>query len=814
MIKRSFFSLIVMLLVAMEAYAIPPLEDVFSFIITVKTDNNGTSSNTQFTIPTTGGGYNYNVDCTADGEFEVEAQTGDYTCNYATSGTYTIRIISNTDDAKGFPRIYFNDTGDKDKILTIEQWGVAEWTSMANAFRGCRNLDLKATDVPDLSHVTSLNNIFSKNSSLVASGANLNWDTSNITDMGYMFYSAYQFNQNIGSWDTSHVANMYAMFYNANAFNQDIGDWNTSSVENMEWMFGHNNGFNQDISDWNTSSVKNMSLMFYNANQFNQNLSSWNIENVTTFEEMFGHVTLDTRNYDAILISWNAQNVKSGVNFHAGNSHYCYAGMERAHLVSADDWNITDAGLDCTDTEDFVITVKTDNNGTSTDTQFTIPTHGGGYNYNVDCDNDGTNEATAQTGDYTCNYATSGTYTIRIKDNKGDDTGFPRIYFNNQGDKEKIIDINQWGTGKWHSMEYAFYGCPHLDLHANDVPNLTQATSLSSIFLDASYLLGEYANFDWDTSNITDMSQMFSGATYFNQDIGDWNTSHVTVMSSMFTNAETFNQDISDWNTSAVTSMYQMFTNATSFNQDISGWDTSNVTKMWKMFSNATSFNQNLENWNVSSLEQAKYMLNNSGLSTANYDALLIGWNAQNLKSDVNLSAGGIHYCNGESARANMIASDGWNITDGGKVCIPDYRPKLTTHGLYVNGANGNVDILITIAEGLNGDTEGDLKFIIRKNVNLELNFDSTKTLQQGKVVENSLWELTETSALYIFKYIGNGGLFSPASISRLGFDADFTSPPSSKGKFDLLIQILDNSGGDSNNDNNKDMDTIRYNNL
>ena len=51
------------------------------------------------------------------------------------------------------------------------------------------------------------------------------------------------------------------------------------------------------------------------------------------------------------------------------------------------------------DINDFVITVKTDNAGTSSSTQFTIPTDGiSTYNYNVDCNNDGTNEAAARTG--------------------------------------------------------------------------------------------------------------------------------------------------------------------------------------------------------------------------------------------------------------------------------------------------------------------------------------------------------------------------------------------------------------------------------
>ena len=96
-----------------------------------------------------------------------------------------------------------------------------------------------------------------------------------------------------------------------------------------------------------------------------------------------------------------------------------------------------------------MITVKTDNLGTSSDTQFAIPTTGSGYNYNVDCDNDGLDEVTGATGDYICDYGVSneGTYTIRIKDNSGSGTGFPRIYFNDSGDKEKLMTIEQWGTG-------------------------------------------------------------------------------------------------------------------------------------------------------------------------------------------------------------------------------------------------------------------------------------------------------------------------------------------------------------------------------
>jgi hypothetical protein len=101
---------------------------------------------------------------------------------------------------------------------------------------------------------------------------------------------------------------------------------------------------------------------------------------------------------------------------------------------------------------------------TSADDQFTIPTHPtAAFHYDVDCDNDAINEASGVTGDYTCDYGGNpDTYTIRIQDNTVSGTGFPRIYFNNGGDKDKLLTVAQWGAGQWTSMYRAFEGCNNL----------------------------------------------------------------------------------------------------------------------------------------------------------------------------------------------------------------------------------------------------------------------------------------------------------------------------------------------------------------
>ncbi|MFK7782003.1 BspA family leucine-rich repeat surface protein [Psychroserpens sp.] len=313
------------------------------FITTWKTDNPGTSNASSITIPTVGGGYFYDVDWNDDGIFDQFGITGDVVHDFGTPGTYTIRIQGS------FPSIYFNYSGDRRKILEVNQWGTNAWVSMYEAFSGCSNLQFNTylpLDAPDLSNVSSMRHMLRNTTNFNSPIGH--WDVSNVTDMSNMFGEAISFNQDISNWDVSNVTNMLRMFYDANSFNQDISSWDVSNVTNMEGTFFEADSFNQDISNWDVSNVTNMESMFRRAISFDQDLSNWDVSNVTDMTTMFLFITLSTPNYENMLIAWNNLTLQNNVNFHGGGSKYCSieATAARANMIASDGWSIIDGGLD------------------------------------------------------------------------------------------------------------------------------------------------------------------------------------------------------------------------------------------------------------------------------------------------------------------------------------------------------------------------------------------------------------------------------------------------------------------------------------
>jgi hypothetical protein len=274
-----------------------PTTDIDSHIITIKTDNlsTGSSNDNQFTLPATG---TYDIDW-GDGTIET-GLTGTQTHTYANIGTYEVRI------SNGITSCIFDNGGDRLKLLEVKQWGTGEWDNLQAAWYGCSNVkSFPSEPIPTWSLVTSLVNTWYACTSLTTAP------------------------------DVSNLINVTSL----------VNTWRGSTSLTTA----------PDIS--NLINVTSLVTTWFNSSSLTELLSiGFNIENVTNATNTASGVTLDTSNYDAILIDWHARLESiypSGVGYpHTistsfGSSQYTLGGAAeaaRTALINDFGWTIADGG--------------------------------------------------------------------------------------------------------------------------------------------------------------------------------------------------------------------------------------------------------------------------------------------------------------------------------------------------------------------------------------------------------------------------------------------------------------------------------------
>tara|TARA_R110000868_G_scaffold230885_2_gene484141 strand:- start:42 stop:911 length:870 start_codon:yes stop_codon:yes gene_type:complete len=251
----------------------------------------------------------------------------------------------------------------------------------------------------------------------------------------------------------------------------------------------------------------------------------------------------------------------------------------------------------------------------------------------IPCQNSGTFNAVVDWGDGTPTstitayndadlahvYSAIGDHTISI-------TGtFPNIYFNNGAEKTKIKKVTNLGAVGWTNLLYAFLGCS----------NLTEFTVGSA-----------------DTSAVTRMDAMFYGCSGLTSiDLSSFSTSSVAgSMDNMF------------FSCSGLTSV------------DVSNFVTSSVTNMTRMFINCNALTSivGVEDFDITGLFATGGLTNfltGGKMTTAQYDNLLVKWQAQDPFNGMTPSFGASKYTGGgaaATARQDLIDIDGWSISDGG----------------------------------------------------------------------------------------------------------------------------------------------------
>lgn len=163
-----------------------------------------------------------------------------------------------------------------------------------------------------------------------------------------------------------------------------------------------------------------------------------------------------------------------------------------------------------------------------------------------------------------------------------------------------------------------FFGCRSVDFGTGF--NTSKVTNMSQMFAGGSYTSLDLSTFN--TSKVTDMSEMFCECySLTNINLSSFNTERVTDMSGMFAGCPRLTSlDLSLFNTARVTNMLNMFYDCSGLTTlDLSSFNTDNVTNMGGMFHDCNR----LTSLNVSSFNTAR--------------VTIMGWMFHNCSSLTNL---------------------------------------------------------------------------------------------------------------------------------------------------------------------------------
>ena len=405
---------------------------------------------------------------------------------------------------------------------------------------------------------------------------------------------------------------MLSMFYYSDALSKiDVSGWDTTNVTTFEGMFSNCAFTNIDLSGFNTANVASTRNMFSgNGNLTTATFgTNFDLFSCTTTEEMFRYCTkLRTINGMNNLTLTNAINLSSMFE-------YCYS------LESVDFSGVTQSGAlvdinhmfaSCNKLQSLDLT----NFDVSSVTDFSYLFRG-------------------------CDLLTT-------------------------------IDVTGWDCSSATDLTGLFNDCESLATAPYDVFIVSSTiSSVADMFGGCSSITSVDLS-ALDTTSLTSVNGLFglcTSLTSVNVDSLVTTSSSITKVNNVFTGCSSITSlDLSTWDVSNITEMSGLFSDCVSLNSlTLFGGNTSNVTSFGYFMNNCSSLDVDISSFDVGSMTNASFMLNNSGMSSTNYDSLLNSWSIQSVQNNISFDAVGLTHTDAAlSGKEILMDMYGWKIKDSG----------------------------------------------------------------------------------------------------------------------------------------------------
>jgi surface protein len=405
------------------------------------------------------------------------------------------------------------------------------------------------------------------------------WNTSSVTDMSRLFLARIDFNEMLGEWDVSNVTTMASMFIGAASFNQPLNAWNVRHVVDMTKMFYTARSFCQSLARWNVGQVKHLESMLAGSNcTLNELPARWCTDAMVQ-EHKAMHMHRFTNDSLRNAVNLWCSNKESALCTYGPINRWNTSEVTTMNSLFKDQSNFDDSIANWN-----VGQVTEMSNMFENAALFNQPLH----TWNV-----------SKVRNMSCMFFKAAAFNNPVDGwNVSSVEDFTNMFaFASSFDTSTV---RHWTVGAHVSVQR-----PVTDEFTNE--SLRDAVRLwvnNRGFAAEKY--GEIST--WNTSKVTNMTDLFRDNKGFNDPVGSWNVMNVTSMSRMFDGATSFNQPLNSWKVGRVTDMTGMFWRAKSFNQSIDDWDVMNVTSMANMFCGATAFNQSLGQWNTANVKNASNM--------------------------------------------------------------------------------------------------------------------------------------------------------------------------------------------------------------